>query len=55
VNGDKRKQSLYFSEALLREILAEAERLDRSMSWVVAYAWKHGKDALKRIPSLEVA
>ena len=49
---DKRKQSLYFPDEMLREIEAEARRLDRSYSWVVQYAWKHGKQALQRIPSL---
>jgi uncharacterized small protein (TIGR04563 family) len=51
---DKRKQSLYFSEKLLAEIRAEARRLDRSFSWVVQYAWRHGGHAaLQRLPTLE--
>ena len=49
---DKRKQSLYFPDEMLREIAAEAKRLDRSYSWVVQYAWRHGKQALQKIPSL---
>ena len=52
---DKRKQSLYFPDAMLEEIYAEARRLDRSFSWVLQHAWKHGKAAVKRIPSLETA
>ena len=55
MRGDKRKQSLYFEDELLREILSEARRLDRSMSWVVAYAWRHGKAALKKLETMEVA
>ncbi|MGA3124825.1 MAG: TIGR04563 family protein, partial [Polyangiaceae bacterium] len=39
--SDKRKQSLYFPEAMLEEIQKEAQRLQRSMSWVVQRAWKH--------------
>lgn len=39
-SSDKRKQSLYFPEELLEEIKAEAQRLDRSMSWVVQKAWR---------------
>ena len=38
--SDKRKQSLYFPEAMLQEIKDEAARLDRSLSWVVQRAWK---------------
>ena len=50
---DQRKQSLYFPEHLICEMRAEAQRLDRSLSWVVQYAWKHGRAALKKIPSLD--
>ena len=52
MTSDKRKASLYFPEAMLREIDAEATRLDRSHSWVLQQAWRHGKDILKKIPSL---
>ena len=37
---DKRKQSLYFPEDMLNEIQAEANRQDRSLSWIVQQAWK---------------
>jgi uncharacterized small protein (TIGR04563 family) len=50
---DKRKQSLYFPTSVLREISEQADRLDRSLSWVVQYAWKHGKKALDKLPSME--
>ena len=36
--SDKRKQSLYFPEAMLQEIKDEAARLDRSLSWIVQRA-----------------
>ena len=52
---DFRKQTLYLPEDTLREVREEALRLDRSYSWVIQYAWKHGKPALKKIPSLEEA
>lgn len=52
---DKRKQSLYFPDEMIREIEAEARRLDRSNSWVVQYVWKHGREALQRLPSMEAA
>ena len=35
---DKRKQSLYFPEDMLNEIQAEANRQDRSLSWIVQQA-----------------
>jgi uncharacterized small protein (TIGR04563 family) len=48
--SDKRKQSLYFPEAMLEEIQKEAQRLQRSMSWVVQRAWKHARREIKGIP-----
>ena len=48
---DKRKQSLYFPEEMLKEIQEEANRQDRSLSWVVQQAWKISKIELKKIPS----
>ena len=48
--SDKRKQSLYFPEAMLDEIQKEAQRLQRSMSWVVQRAWKHARREIKSIP-----
>lgn len=50
--SDKRKQSLYFPEAMLQEIKDEAARLDRSLSWVVQRAWKMARLEIKRIPSV---
>jgi uncharacterized small protein (TIGR04563 family) len=52
MTADKRKASLYFPEEMLREIDSEAQRLDRSHSWVLQFVWRHGKDILKKIPSL---
>lgn len=48
--SDKRKQSLYFPEVMLEEIQKEAQRLQRSMSWVVQRAWKHARKEIKGIP-----
>lgn len=50
--SDKRKQSLYFPEAMLQEIKDEAARLDRSLSWVVQRAWKMARTDIKKLPSV---
>ncbi|MEZ4227576.1 MAG: TIGR04563 family protein [Polyangiaceae bacterium] len=50
--SDKRKQSLYFPEAMLLEIMDEAARLDRSLSWIVQRAWKLARTEIKKIPSV---
>jgi uncharacterized small protein (TIGR04563 family) len=50
--SDKRKQSLYFPEAMLQEIKDEAARLDRSLSWIVQRAWKISRLEIKKIPSV---
>ncbi len=52
---DKRKQSLYFPEEMLKEIQSEAERLDRSLSWTVQRAWKAAKAELKKMPGVNEA
>lgn len=49
--NDARKQSLYFPDEMLVEIQQQAQRLDRSLSWVVQQAWKISKSELRKIPS----
>ena len=49
---DKRKQSLYFPEDMLREIQSEAMRQDRSLSWIVQQAWKIARGEIMRYPSV---
>jgi len=51
--SDKRKQSLYFPEEMLKEIGAEATRQDRSLSWIVQKAWKAARKDIMNIPSVE--
>ena len=50
---DKRKQSLYFPEDMLKEIQAEAVRQDRSLSWIVQQAWRVSRMEIKRFPSMD--
>lgn len=50
--SDKRKQSLYFPEEMLNEIQNEANRQDRSLSWIVQQAWKVARGEIKRFPSV---
>jgi uncharacterized small protein (TIGR04563 family) len=48
---DHRKQSLYFPDEMLNEIEREAQRQDRSLSWIVQQSWKIARSDLKRMPS----
>lgn len=50
-HADKRKQSLYFPEDMLKEIQHEAARLDRSLSWIVQQCWKIARSKLREFPS----
>ncbi len=50
--SDKRKQSLYFPEDMLHEIIAEATRLDRSLSWIMQRAWQAARKDIRKIPSV---
>ena len=49
---DKRKQSLYFPDDMLSEIMKEAIRLDRSLSWMVQRAWSIAAEAVRMFPSM---
>ena len=49
---DKRKQSLYFPEDMLKEIQVEANRQDRSLSWIVQQAWRLSRNEITRFPSV---
>jgi len=50
---NKLKQSLYFPDDTLREIMKEATRLDRSLSWTVQQAWRLAREELGKFPSVE--
>jgi uncharacterized small protein (TIGR04563 family) len=50
-NNDKLKQSLYFPDDVLRDIMAEAIRLDRSLSWMVQHAWRIAREEVRTFPA----
>src|SRR5512140_2940765 len=50
---DKRKQSLYFPDDMLNEIMQEAIRLDRSLSWVVQRAWRIAWEDVRKFSSVD--
>jgi len=50
--SDKRKQSLYFPEEMLKEIQKEANRQDRSLSWIVQKAWRIARSEIAKFPSI---
>ena len=50
---DKRKQSLYFPEEMLREIQEEATRQDRSLSWIMQQAWRAARAQVAKIPGTD--
>jgi uncharacterized small protein (TIGR04563 family) len=49
--SEKRKRSLYFPQEMLQEIIEEARRLERPMSWVVHRAWRLAREQIKKLPS----
>lgn len=52
--SDKQKQSLYFPEDTLSEIMKEAIRLDRSLSWTVQQAWRLAREEIRRFPAVNL-
>jgi len=51
--SDKRKQSLYFPEEMLRQIQEEATRQDRSLSWIVQQAWRTARAQIAKMPGMD--
>lgn len=49
--GETRRQNLYFPADMLAELQNEAQRQDRSISWLIQQAWKIARGELKKIPS----
>lgn len=49
---DPRKQSVYLTDAIAAEIAAEADRLDRSISWVVQRAVRKALPHLRTLPAV---
>ena len=47
--SDKRELALYWPESMLEEIQDQAVRTDRSLSYIVQFAWTHSQE---RISSL---
>jgi uncharacterized small protein (TIGR04563 family) len=50
---EKQKQSLYFPEEMLREIMAQSVRLDRSLSWTVQQAWRVARGQVRDFPAAD--
>ena len=48
---DKRKLSLYFPETMLEEMRREADRQERSLSWIMQRAWQRAREQMGRFPS----
>jgi uncharacterized small protein (TIGR04563 family) len=46
------KQSLYIPEEMLREIMGESVRLDRSISWTVQQAWRIARTEVCKLPAV---
>jgi uncharacterized small protein (TIGR04563 family) len=51
-SSDKRKQSLYFPEEMLKEIQQEAARQDRSLSWIVQKSWRLSRKEIMKFPGV---
>jgi len=49
----KKKMTLYFPEELAEETKLEAERQDRSLSWVMQLAWMISREQIQDMPGME--
>ncbi len=48
----KKKLTLYFPEDMLEETKAEAERQDRSISWIIQRAWMIAREQMQQYPGV---
>jgi uncharacterized small protein (TIGR04563 family) len=51
--ANKKKMTLYFSEAVVSETKQEALRQDRSLSWIMEVAWKIARERLQDMPGVD--
>jgi uncharacterized small protein (TIGR04563 family) len=49
---EKRKRSLYLPDEHLKEMMHEAKRQDRSLSWIVQQAWQIARNDIQNLPSV---
>jgi uncharacterized small protein (TIGR04563 family) len=49
----KKKLTLYFPEDMLEETRTEAERQERSLSWIIQTAWKIARGEIQTYPSVD--
>jgi len=47
--SDPRKVSVYLPLPILGEIQAEADRQERSLSWIVQKAWRMAREEIKKL------
>lgn len=47
----KRKQALYFPAAMLEEMVIEATRQGRPLSWIAQEAWRRARATLRQFPA----
>jgi len=46
------KQSLKLPTELVVEMRGEAQRLDKSLSWVAQEAWRRARDRIRELPGI---
>lgn len=51
----KKKVTLYLSEELIAQTKAEAERQDRSLSWMLQMAWVMAQEEIAKFPTVPLA
>lgn len=50
-HGETKRQNLYFPGEMLTELQREAQRQDRSISWLIQQAWRISRGEMRRVPS----
>jgi len=48
---DTRKRSIYLKPEMLEELVSEAKRQDRSVSWLLQQAWSLSRTRIMKLPN----
>lgn len=51
--NEHRKQTIYFTTSMIKEIREEAKRQQRPFSWILQQAWLIARSSIMNAPSVE--
>lgn len=47
----KNRKTVYLNDQIIKELKEEAERQDRTVSWIIKRAWLESRESIRKYPS----